>query len=85
VGNERLRLTHELLQAVPKGTGAVVRVIRLQLQAAPKEAVAAALEQLPDVAGRPPADEDDLARLRWELRQAHAELARLRAASAGHP
>ena len=84
VGAERLRLTRELVRAVPKGTGEVVRVIRAQLQAAPKEAIAAALEQLPALAGPAPADEADLARLRWELRQAREELAQLRAAPEGH-
>src|SRR5215210_5880213 len=83
VGAERLRLTRELVHAVPKGTAEVVRVIRAQLQAAPKEAVAAALEQLPALPGPGPADEDDLARLHWELRQAQQELAQLRAASGG--
>ena len=81
LGAERLRLTRELAQAVPKGAGEVVRVLRAQLQAAPKEAVVAALQELHDLPERAPADEDELARLRWELRQAREELAELRAAT----
>ena len=46
VAEQRLRLVRELSQAMPKGIGAVLQVIQEQLKTAPKEAIAAALEEL---------------------------------------